>query len=181
MSRRRANGIPRDAWHVGESVWGEAQRVRLITGPPSLADDANHVRSVHAVAFHAEGVLLVQNRDGSWTFPGGRLEGGESMEDALGRELWEEARARIVPGYRPLAVTRIDFVNRVPGRVYRVHPTYLLWVVGDVAELSDEPHHDPANAVVARRVVQASEAHALLPELERRVLTAALPKLGEGL
>lgn len=164
------------AWRVEEVVWGDSQRVRLTTGPPTLVESVEHVRSVHAVAFHTEGVLVVQNRDGSWTFPGGRLEGGESMEDALHRELWEEARARIVPDYQPLAATRIDFVNRVPGRVYRVHPTYLLWVIGSVEELSDEPHHDPANAVVARKVVEADEAHRLLPLLEQRVLAEALPR-----
>jgi len=104
------------------------------------------------------------------------------MQDALQRELWEEARARIVPDYQPLAATRIDFVNRVPGRVYRVHPTYLLWVIGSVEELSDEPHHDPANAVVARRVVEADEARILLPLLEQRILAEALPRpLGRSL
>jgi len=180
MARRRSTSETSGAWHVEETLWGDSQRVRLVTGPPTLIDDIAMVRSIHAVAFHDDGILLVQNRDGSWTFPGGRLEGGESLEQALGRELWEEARARIVPDYQPLAVTRIDFVNRVPGRVYRVHPTYLMWVVGSVAELSDEPHNDPANSVVGRRIVDSESAHDLLPALEQRVLREALPRaMGE--
>jgi len=182
MRRRRELPPVAGAWRVEEVFWGDSQRVRLTTGPPTLVESHEHVRSVHAVAFHSDGILIVQNRDGSWTFPGGRLEGGESMQDALQRELWEEARARIVPDYQPLAATRIDFVNRVPGRVYRVHPTYLLWVIGSVEELSDEPHHDPANAVVARRVVEADEARILLPLLEQRILAEALPRpLGRSL
>ena len=180
MRRRRELPPVSGAWHVEETLWGESQRVRLTTGPPSLVQCEEHVRSVHAVAFHSEGILIVQNRDGSWTFPGGRLEGGETLHDALGREMWEEARARLLPDYQPLAATRIDFVNRVPGRVYRVHPTYLLWVIASVEELSDEPHHDPANAVVARRLVEVDEARQMLPTLEQRVLSEALPRPGGG-
>jgi 8-oxo-dGTP pyrophosphatase MutT (NUDIX family) len=119
-------------------------------------------------------VLLVQNKDGSWTFPGGRLEERETTEEALTRELWEEARARARPGWVPLAATEITFVNRVPGRIHRVHPTFLLWVTGRVAVLSDEAHHDPADFVIGRRVAPVDEARALLPPLEIGVLNAAL-------
>lgn len=147
-----------------------------MTGPPSLITEPERVRSVHVVGFVSAGgnVLLVQNRDGSWTFPGGRLEGSETPAEALAREVWEEAGAILAPGYRPIAVTRIEFLNRVPGRVYRVHPSFLLWVVGRIAHLSDEPVCDPApGGVVARRVVPPGEAHALLAPLEKGVLEAA--------
>ena len=160
-----------------EARWGDAQRVRLITGGPSLVGDADvQVRSIHVVGFVAPqgDLLLVENKDGSWTFPGGRLEGNETLHDALIREVWEEARATVAPGYKPVAATRIEFLNRVPGRVYRVHPTFLLWVVGDIAALSDEPHHDPADGVIGRRVVSHAEARALLGPMETSVLEAAL-------
>lgn len=173
MARRRRDS-PAGAWRIEEALWGELQRVRLVTGPPSLVERPEQVRSIHAVGFLASGqVLLVQNKDGSWTFPGGRLEGGESLEAALARELWEEARARLSGCHLPLAATRIEFMNRVPGRVYRFHPTYLLWVTAEIVELSDEPHHDPANAVIARQTMEVDEAWERLPELERLVLKAA--------
>lgn len=171
-----AGTLPPGAWHALDALWGEAQRVRLITGPPSLVGDSVQIRSIHMVGFWGEtnDVLLVENKDGSWTFPGGRLEGYETLDQALIREVWEEARATITPGYQPIAATRIDFLNRVPGRVYRVHPTYLLWVGGYIAGLSDEPHHDPADNVVGRRVCSPDEARGLLGALEQRVLDAAL-------
>ena len=170
--------LPPGAWHVFDAVWGEAQRVRLITGPPSLVSDVVYIRSIHLVGFvrGAEGdsVLLVQNKDGSYTFPGGRLEGSETLDAALHREVWEEARATLTPEYRPVAATRIDFLNRVPGRVYRVHPSYISWVVGNIAVLSDEPCLDPADGVIGRLVVTLAEAVTLLGPLEQRVLEAAL-------
>lgn len=178
MARKRTTPLPPGAWRVEEAVWGEHQRVRLITGQPTIIEDDERVRSVHAVSFLSDGrVLLAENKDGTFTFPGGRLEGGETQHKALVRELWEEVRARLAPGYRSIAATRIEFLNRVPGRVYRVHPTYLLWVTGKVAELSDEPHHDPADSVVGRKVCTPEEAIHLLPELERRVLEACLGRL----
>ncbi|WP_309685210.1 NUDIX domain-containing protein [Armatimonas sp.] len=180
MARKRNTGLPPGAWRVEEAIWGEHQRVRLITGLPSIVDDQERVRSIHAVSFLADGrVVLAENKDGSFTFPGGRLEGGETQHQALTRELWEEVRMRLAPGYKSLAATRIEFLNRVPGRVYRVHPTYLLWVSGQVAELSDEPHHDPADSVVGRRLCTAEEALTLLPELERRVFETYLGRLPE--
>jgi 8-oxo-dGTP diphosphatase len=171
---RECAKVPAGAWHARETVWGESQRVRLTTGPPSLVTDAERVRSIHAVGFAGDRVLLVENRDGTWTFPGGRLEGKETPREALKREVWEEARATLAPDQRPVAATRIEFLNRVPGRIYRVHPSFLVWVVADVAHLSDEPHHDPCEYVTGRRVATPDEAFALLGPLERRVLEAAL-------
>lgn len=170
----KRTALPPNAWHSVDAVWGESQRVRLITGAPSLASDSVHIRSIHVVGFVGMDVLLVQNKDGSWTFPGGRLEDAETLDQALHREVWEEARARIAPGYKKIAATRVDFLNRVPGRVYRVHPTYFSWVAGEVAQLSDEPHHDPADGVIGRRVVSLSDARPLLGPLEQVVLDAAL-------
>jgi 8-oxo-dGTP diphosphatase len=171
---RKKNGTVAGAWLTEETTWGEAQRVRLITGGPGLIEQSEQIRSIHMVGFVGQELLVVQSRDGSWTFPGGRLEGGESLEDALSREIWEEAGARIASGWKRIAATRIDFINRVPGRVYRVHPTYLLWVAGDVTELAEEPDPDPVGGVVARAVLSIADAQMLLPPLERRVLDEVL-------
>jgi len=47
-------------------------------------------------------------------------------------------------------------------------------VMGDVAELSDEPHHDPAEGVVGRLVTATADALTRLGPLEQCVLNAAI-------
>lgn len=178
--------VPAGAWHALDAVWGSSQRVRLVTGPASLSGDGAHTRSIHIVGFVRDDdesaverrLLLVENKDGTFTFPGGRLEPRETLAEALTREVWEEARATISADWRPVAATRIEYLNRVPGRIHRFHPTFLLWVAGNVAALSNEPHHDPADSVVGRHVVTADEARALLGPLEQVVLMAALGERG---
>jgi len=170
--------MPSKAWHRVDSVWGESQRVRLTTGMPALIGDSAYVRSIHVVAFLQNGdVLLVENKDGTFTFPGGRLEERETLAQALKRELWEEARAVLKnPDAQPtpIAATHVEFLNRLPGRTYRMHPTYFLWVVGFVETLADEPCHDPADGVVGRHILTVEEARGKLGALEESVLDAAL-------
>ena len=123
----------------------------------------------------ADEVLVVQSRDGSWTFPGGRL------WRAARRSAWRwsarsgKSPVRESPRNGSGSPRRASiFSIGVPGRVYRVHPTYLLWVAGTITELAEEPDPDPVGGVVARAVLPIAEAYELLPRLERRVLDAAL-------
>jgi 8-oxo-dGTP diphosphatase len=59
------------------------------------------VVAVGGVVIHRNRVLLVQRANaparGTWAIPGGRVRLGESLEDAVRREVFEECRVRVVP------------------------------------------------------------------------------------
>ena len=78
--------------------WG-AQPVRLTAFRCSELPTDAPTTSVHIVAFHGGRVLVVCDRKGMFGFPGGRLEAGETRDEALTREVYEEACAYLQPAY----------------------------------------------------------------------------------
>ena len=69
-----------------------------------------------------EGRLLISQRmpqdsfGGFWEFPGGKPDGGETMEAALIREIQEELGVTIEVGEKRMMIS-----HRYPGRVIRLH------------------------------------------------------------
>ena len=87
------------------------------------------VVGICAVARTADGrVLLVRRGDtGTWALPGGTLEWGETLADALPRELAEETGATV------LRVGRVTGVYSRPDRDWRFHAVTVC-VLAEVAE-----------------------------------------------
>jgi 8-oxo-dGTP diphosphatase len=59
------------------------------------------IEVVAAIIHDADGRIFATQRgygewEGWWEFPGGKMEAGESAEEALRREIWEELETRIV-------------------------------------------------------------------------------------
>ena len=59
------------------------------------------IEVVAAIIHDGEGRIFATQRgygewEGWWEFPGGKMEAGESPEEALRREIWEELETRIV-------------------------------------------------------------------------------------
>jgi len=97
------------------------------------------VTAVTAYARSGGHLVLVRNPRG-WDVPGGRLEPGEGLREALARELREEACARLVNA-EPFALLESD---RDAARI-----TYILVFRAEV-ELDN---FDPCHETTARRVV----------------------------
>lgn len=100
------------------------------------------VVSVGAVVVHGGRVLLAQRghppSEGLWTFPGGVVELGETLEEAAEREVWEECGIR-VRALRPFtSVTRIfrDAAGRVEYH-YVIVDMLAEWVEGELQASSD--------------------------------------------
>lgn len=93
-----------------------------MAGVTDTCPRAAHRAVALAIITSRLGILVGRRRDGSppWTFPGGKIELGESPEDAAARETLEETGLRVraigVIGSRvhPLTGVRIVYVAAVP-------------------------------------------------------------------
>lgn len=89
-----------------------------MVGPP-----AHHpIPAVIAVVFRGGEVLLVRRANppdaGLWGFPGGKIDRGETIEQAAERELFEETS---VTGKARRVVTALDAFDRSPTGLLRHH------------------------------------------------------------
>lgn len=67
------------------------QKVKLTWCPLKELTSTEKVTSVHGYCFAEGKVLLVQVNTRGFNIPGGHIEDGESPEETLHRETWEEA------------------------------------------------------------------------------------------
>lgn len=157
--------------------WGQ-QPVRLSAFRIETLPEDAPTTSVHIVAFHGERVLAVRDRKGVYGFPGGRLEAGETHEEALVREVYEEARAHLKPCYTLYATLKIEYPEKLAGRVYAHDHTYMAMYVGLVRAL--EPIGlDPAGIITARDLFSCADCERFLPEHDRILLKEALSALSQ--
>lgn len=99
------------------------------------------VHCVGIVCFRDEHVLLIKRgkapRKGQWSIPGGRIEPGESEQQASKRELFEET------GVTAKFIQKIEAIDADFGNgPYRLHDYVALWqhgepVAGDDAALAE--------------------------------------------
>ncbi len=160
---------------VADMQWGQ-QPVRLTARRCDTLPTDAPTTSVHIVAFLGGRVLVVRDRKDIFGFPGGRLESGETHGDALAREVYEEAQARLHPDYTLYAALKIEYRARIPGRVYPHDYSYMAMYAGIVQAL-DPIHPDPAGIITGRALFSYAECERCLPEHDQILLREALAAL----
>ena len=146
---------------VVEMNWGQ-QPVRLTAWRSATVPEDAPITSVHLVGLFGARLLVVRDRKGIYGFPGGRLDPGESREQAMDREVYEEANAFVEPGYVLYAVIKIEYTQRLPSRVYPNEYSYLAMYAGKIRSL-DPFNGDPAGIILERAIFtrQDCERHLL--------------------
>ena len=95
--------------------------------------------SAKGVVLMGDRILLVRKVNGMWDLPGGRLEPGESPEQALIREIREETALAVTP----IRLIR-GFVRPKPAKPDVFVAAYLCEALGAMAEVVLSHEHDQA-------------------------------------
>lgn len=114
------------------------------------------ITQVQALATLSSGDFVIyQNKSGQYGLPGGSVEAGENLEQALAREIGEEIACKLVQS-QPLLYLKI---TNPPGAEFPT--TYQVRYWAEVETL-DQEVSDPAGKSVKRLVVSEKGMHELL-------------------
>lgn len=104
------------------------------------------ITSALALAFDGQRLLMTNLQQRGWDLPGGHLEPGETPEEAMRREVFEESGARLGE-VRLLGYQRIRLLGAVPAGYQYPHPdSYQVLYLAQVVALDEFSATTGANA-----------------------------------
>ncbi|WP_367324884.1 NUDIX domain-containing protein [Streptomyces sp. HUAS ZL42] len=105
---------PEPGNHASYRIFRVRRPVRVSSRPrTSLPPVAHAALGVAAILHGPRGLLLGRHRRGTWEVPGGTVEPGESLQEAVVRELGEETGLEAVPSDVRLLGTLLDHADGV--------------------------------------------------------------------
>jgi 8-oxo-dGTP diphosphatase len=121
------------------------------------------VTNIHVIGYTGGRIVLCRDERERWFLPGGTREERESIQDCVGRELLEEAGARLAGPLRWVGAHRCVSDRPAPYRPWQPHPVKAwLWCTADVVIDSAPTCPPDAEQVVEVRAVDPAEAQRLL-------------------
>lgn len=95
--------------------------------------------SIKGVVFDPTGrVLLLRNERQEWELPGGRIEIGETPQECVVREIYEETQWKVTAG--PIIDTWMYYIDSVEKHVFIV--TYGCYLESDVTPVLSSEHKE---------------------------------------
>ena len=115
---------------------------------PGWRPPDEHITQSYGICFTDGGIVLAAWDVDRWNLPGGTIEPGETPEDALVREVWEEACATVTD-FRYLACQHVSDPESPTGATSFFQSRW--WARVELAAW--DPHHE----MIARTVVPPDE------------------------
>ncbi|MGV9651231.1 bifunctional class I SAM-dependent methyltransferase/NUDIX hydrolase [Streptomyces sp. NPDC003554] len=159
---------PEKANHTSYRLFQVKRPARIPSRPRTTTPPAPHAAlGVGALLHGPRGLLLGRHRRGTWELPGGTVEPGESLPEAVVRELREETGLMA----RPADVRLLGALHDHVGEVVRIT------IAAHVTAWSGEPADQSGESVGAWRYWPLESLPPGLFECSAQVLTAWRPDL----
>jgi ADP-ribose pyrophosphatase YjhB (NUDIX family) len=139
-------------WRVPDDRAGEGRRYRIAWLDPPFRPPLAETSQALGVCFTGDRRIVLVTWNGTdWSLPGGSPEAGETLEQALAREVAVEACARVVSS-RYIGCQRVEELDGGPAAYYLAR----FWARVELDEF--RPEHE----MTARRLVAPGEFRATL-------------------
>jgi 8-oxo-dGTP pyrophosphatase MutT (NUDIX family) len=153
--------LKKEEFLLTEAKWDDNTQWKFIVSKKN--PDPNLCTAAFCVTSHNGGLLLVNNRKRGWEIPGGHIDEGEEIEQALLREVMEESGAVIenpqMFGYKiVLPVSPIPHRDK-KGSFYPFPHSYVPYYFAEALEILDLKL---APDVVSNKVVNFNDAKRML-------------------